>query len=186
MRRDAQPGAGGRRGHPGEKTGLFGVGPWGPHLLGGEQKAGFQAARAGLALAWQETLASRLQGNPDPKEPAMASGTGGSRGHPPAQSGPPTVRAEPGEQGAEPAFTREAWGRWQSWGARGRRGRGMNCGGGGRRRAIPAGEEEALQGAGRPREALRGVQGPCEVRLRRQLWERGTGREAGPSNPFSA
>lgn len=42
-------------------------------------------------------VAGRRQGNPDPQQPlAMASGTGGSWGHPSAQCAAPTVKAEPG------------------------------------------------------------------------------------------
>lgn len=41
-------------------------------------------------------VAQRRQGNPDPLQLAMASGTGGSWGHHPAQTAAPTVKAESG------------------------------------------------------------------------------------------
>ncbi|XP_032354488.1 proline-rich protein 29 [Camelus ferus] len=60
-------------------------------------------------------VAQRRQGNPDPPQLVMESGTGGSWGHPPAQSAALTVKAEPGS-GACLYPRGQGWG-WLGWGA---------------------------------------------------------------------
>lgn len=83
-------------------------------------------------------VAGRRQGNPDPQQPlAMASGTGGSWGHPSAQFAAPTVKAEPGSR-----VCLYPGGQGVELGSCPRRVRTLEKLGGWVRRATPAEEEE--------------------------------------------
>lgn len=102
---------------------LRGKDPWEPLLLRvGESRAGGgdlgespdTRAQAGPAHAWEETLASssvvKVTLSP---QLAMASGTGGSWSHPPAQTAAPMVKAESGSGAClylEDLVGRRGWG----------------------------------------------------------------------------
>lgn len=103
-----------------------GEGPRGP-LVAEVQREGREAAISGESRRRPEHgrtcacadgdfgVPQRRQGNPDPPQLVMESGTGGSWGHPPAQSAALTVKAERGS-GACLYPRGQGWG-WLGWGA---------------------------------------------------------------------